>query len=114
MSKSNSNKQHKSQNPPHYMRDQNKPKDIIEMQKEYHLHELTYGKPEDEQKQTLIVIPKFRLGIDRNNEALITIDNTLHFMNHNQFDAFVRGIINIAIKINPESNYSELFDTTNK
>lgn len=45
---------------------------------------------------------KFKLGIDKNNNPVITIDNTIHFMNKRQFHAFTCGIFNINKKISPE------------
>lgn len=55
------------------------------------------------------VIKKFRLGIDKNGNAIITIDNTIHFMNFNQFHAFTLAVINISKKVNPEIDYVKIF-----
>lgn len=93
---SNKNKNLKKQNLPNYIT--NKPKDLLEIQKEYI--------EENEEKQH----SKFKLGIDKNGCPIITIDGIFHCFNPNQFNAFTLGIINIAKKINPEIDYSRIFE----
>lgn len=91
------NKQHdKKQNPPHYIKP-NQKIDLIDLQKQSIITEKAI-KP-----------TKFKLGIDKNNNPIITIDNIIHFMDNVQFHAFTCGIINISKKINPEIDYISLF-----
>jgi len=95
---SNKNKQPKKQNPPNYL--SNTPKDLIEIQREHN----------NEINTTPIIIPKFRLGIDKNCDAIITIDNVMHFMTQEQHFAFLKGNISIAKKMYPETDFSELLE----
>lgn len=62
------------------------------------------GKVETEHEKT----QKFKLGIDCNSNPLVTIDNTIHFFNSNQFHAFTLAIINVNKKVNPEIDYSKI------
>ncbi|MDO9353977.1 MAG: hypothetical protein Q7T55_09790 [Solirubrobacteraceae bacterium] len=54
------------------------------------------------------LIKKFQLGIDKNGNPIITIDEQIHFMNSYQFHAFTLGICNIAKIVNPEIDYSKI------
>jgi hypothetical protein len=96
------NKSSKKQNPPNYI--SNKPKNLLEIQKENIMYENDWR---DSKESKSIIIPKFRLGIDKNNNPIVTIDNIMHFMSQEQFDAFLYSIISIAQKMNPEKDYSE-------
>lgn len=92
----------KKQNLPHYMLEK-QPMDLVEIQqKEYKENK----ENKEIQQPDVMIIPKFRLGIDKNNNPLVTIDNYLHFMTAKQFDAFAWAVLNVARKINPEVNYS--------
>ena len=81
-------KSRKKQNKPYYMNDGGK---------------VEIG-PKKEKIES-IPVKKFQLGIDKNGNPLVTIDNTIHFFNNTQFHAFTLGIINVAKKINPEIDY---------
>lgn len=63
------------------------------------------GKVEIDPIEKAEPIKKFQLGIDKNQNPIVTIDNTIHFFNGNQFHAFTLGILNVAKKINPEVDY---------
>lgn len=75
-------------NKPNYIKD--KPVDLVEMQKEY--LQIEFTKPQ--------TIQKFRLGIDKNNNPIVTIDNIMHFMTLVQFNSFVEKIYSVYNKVN--------------
>lgn len=91
---SKNNKNHKKQNKPYYINE-----NFINGEQK---------KNNDNNNNKSVVIKKFKLGIDKNKNPLVTIDNTLHFMNSNQFHAFTLGCINISKKINPEVDYTKI------
>jgi len=52
---------------------------------------------------------KFKLGIDKNNNPIVTIDEVIHFFNQSQFHAFTLAVVNVSRKMNPEIDYIDLF-----
>lgn len=53
---------------------------------------------------------KFRMGIDRNDNPIISIDGVTHYMNKIQFHAFTLSVIAINKKIIPEIDYEKIFN----
>jgi len=52
---------------------------------------------------------KFKMGIDKNDNPIITIDGITHYMNKKQFHAFTLSVIAINKKIIPEIDYEKIF-----
>lgn len=89
------NKNEKKQNKPYYMNDFGK----VEKSPEKNVSH--------QKKNDPMIIKKFQLGIDKNNNPIVTIDNVMHFMNQKTFYAFTMGIININKKLNPEADFNK-------